>query len=765
MQEEPPPTDPEMIAELEGIISSYSEKYLPSGDFSAPDSFVWAPTSSNAFTGDSHKPEWEIEYDDPFTDDIDNTLVFSRGVAMKRPSEVRDIGLMTPQSMRLHRTMMYPMQVVARKIPDCVYGRDQEFIRRECVHIGESGHYFFMRDYVKSGMTIHHDVVCAVIRGFFSRDPQKADYYQKVVRRSRVHMKDEDGSWSSFFPKTGFPLGMFVEGYTLLQYAMNQMVSSRVGKRPRRFNGNNDDMIASFLTLDDATEYFNTDVALQSDLGLSVKGSKTGISVDKFIYAEEYWDGSNLLLKDMLFSMSIIGARFAINVVHAKELVNSILMSCQPFVPKVKIAVRYAQEAYNVEFSEQEYNWPYLFGGWWPCFEEGLDSSIKWRTGDSIADCAYWASRVRIGMNKELKTVGTLAYGRKRNLRLTEIPTDPEDLKALKPLFGSKRCLKEYYNLISRAPREIKRKYTQLFIRRRERFNSYLTGKADCPPVVPGWLRRHPNSIIIKSMEGVKYSKRGFLMKQPILGITINDTKSRLGAMMARGLLTTDKPFPLSKSEKSLHALGITKELAVPFVPIAEGGLPMSHLQFHLRGLVPFYMEHGLFVKTIDDSDEQFNYTKHWEYCPLPLVWLLRCESVVRQRPQFPHISSDSATWWFKMVAKADIGAFEDLINWDKIPDTIELIPEEPTDPFAEYVRTLIDAVKIPEFKAKVVNLESAFNRESKEDNVQQTTVIDGILYKETLPGNWIKVQGDAEPCYDSEESEFGLEDGDLLFG
>jgi hypothetical protein len=765
MMEEAPPTDPEIIAELEGIVSSYSEKYLPDADFSAPDSFVWAPTSSNAFTGVDNKPEWEIEYDDPFTDDIDNALVFSRGVAMKRPSEVRDIGLMTPQSMRLHRTMMYPMQRVARLIPDCVYGRDQEFIRRECTRIGDSGHYFFMRDYVKSGMTIHHDVVCAVIRGFYARDPKKAEYYSKVVKRSRVHVKKEDGEWFSFFPSTGFPLGMFVEGYTLLQYAVNQMVSSRVGRRPQRFNGNNDDMIASFLTLEHATEYFNTDVSIQSDLGLSVKGTKTGISIDKFIYAEEYWDGSKLLFKDMLFCMSLIGARFAINVVHAKELVNSILMSCQPFVPKIRLAVKYVQEAYKCEFSEQEVNWPYLFGGWWPCFEDGLDTSIKWRDGDAIADCAYWASRTRIRMNKELKTKATLAYGRKRHMTLTEIPTDPEDLRALKPLFGSKKCLKEYYNLISRAPREIKRKYAQLFLRRRERFNSYMTGKQDCPSVVHGWLRRHPNSVILKTMYGVKYSKVGFLVKQPLLGITIHSTESRLGAMMARGLLTTDKPFPLSKSEKSLHALGITKELAVPFVPVSEGGLPMSHLQFGLRGLVPFYNETGMFIKTIDDDDEQFNYTAHWEYCPLPLVWLLRCESMVRQRPQFPHISPDNASWWFKMVTKVELSVLEDIINWDNVPSTIELIQEDPTDPFAEYVRTLLDAVKIPEFKARIVNLESSFNRESKDDNVQNTTVIDGVLYKETLPGNWIKVQSDANLDYESEESDFGLEDGDLLFG
>jgi len=217
-------------------------------------------------------------------------------------------------------------------------------------------------------------------------------------------------------------------------------------------------------------------------------------------------------------------------------------MSAPSVTPQIEKAVAIVQESFVHEFSPQEIKWPYLFGGWWPTYINGLDASIAWRAehSDALSDCAYWACRTRWRISRKLQCKASMAYSRRKNMTLVEVPDRPSDWLALQPLFGTKKTMKDYFGMLARAPREIKRKYVQLYLMRRAKFNSFLTGKEDCPSVPLGWLRRHPNSVIIKGMEGVKYSSEGFVVGKPIVGITLDNTESKLYAMQLQGFLTCD---------------------------------------------------------------------------------------------------------------------------------------------------------------------------------------------------------------------------------
>lgn len=649
-----PDADVELLKELEDEVARLSLKYLPSGDFSVPDEVVWRPSSSNAFDGESvTEPEWVMEFDHPESDVMTDRLEFCRGFAMKRPSETRDIGTLTPASLRLHREIMFPLQMACRNIKGCVYGRDQSYIRKTVEELGSSNRWFYMRDYTKSGMTVPHHVIRAVFLGFYRRKPELGEKAAKAFERQVLHIKIGEEMVAKH-PDTGSPLGMFVEGFTLLQYAMHNLTMSGLhGKID--FNATNDDMVACSMNEESIREYTTRDVILQQDLGMDMKVSKSGISELRFFYCEEYWDGDYIMEKDSLCTLALIGCKYAINIVHAKELANSILMSFAPWSPMVKVAMHVVISAYEVEFDEREKTWPYLFGGWWPCYRDGLDTSIEWREGDFYADAAYWACREHARKRTKLRVDPPLAYGRKKHILLLEEPPSLQDWISLVPLFGTKSTLQDYYSLITRNPRNLKKKYVDCYIQRQSKFIRITRGSEEMPSVPLGYIQRHPNTVIIKGLEGVQYTKEGFLYSKPILGSNLTSSALWLHGLRNSGYIDMGGPaIKFSKSEIKMHKMGLTRQLEYEQLPVAKGGVPLFAMNNYVKGLEDFYARTHLYVKSFSPDDEQVTQTKYWEWMPgIPFVYILRIMTYAGKIPNTPEFNEDTASWWHNACKSA----------------------------------------------------------------------------------------------------------------
>jgi len=610
-----------------------------------------------------------------------------------------------------------------------------------------------MRDYTKSGMTIPHPVVEAVIRGFYARDRAKADKVVKLFLNSVVYLKNGD-QVETYHPDTGFPLGMFVEGYTLLQYAINDYIISQMGKK-LMFDAVNDDMIVGSRDKELIESWANHDLVIQTDLGMSVKGSKTAITTDRFIYCEEYWDGDGISPKDCLFALAILGAKYAVNVVHAKELVEALIMSSGYFSGSIRQAVIEVQNSYHYEFSPEEVKWPHRFGGWWPAYRDGLDSAIEWRNGDCIADAAYWACQERVRLKKELKASATLAFGRKRNLVLLEHPTKEQDIIALQPLFGSKRCLRAYYQLLNRAPREVKKKYHQLYITRQRVFRDYMSGRRDMPSVTYGYLRRHPNSVIVHGMEGVKYTSEVWMVSNPRTYVKLDSVDAKLIALANQGIISVSLPCSVTGSQKELFCSGVTEELSCPRYPMPYSGMPLSYLQGGLKGVFDFWNRTKLGIAAIDDDDGGYQLSRRWMYIGLPLAWLWRIEHAMAKVPSVPKLTEDTAAWWLKAVMRRNVDPSE-FLDWgtQEEPDPLEEIIYH--DDFEARLLELLDSVKLDSIKAKLIPLIPDGTRGMKDCNI--ITGDDGKSYREVSAGHWLPVSGDAEPTSFWDDPESGSE-------
>jgi hypothetical protein len=614
----PEHVDENMLERITMKCAAYASKYVPDS-FKENPLHIYRPTASNGFDGvDTTVQEWELEYDDPVMDYDSPYMIAKRSIARKRPTEVRDIGILTPGSIRSHRRFMSVLQLIASKLPNCPHGKSQDYVKSLVRKIGSGTDYFFMRDYTKSGMTVPHEVIEAVMSGIFQDDDELRNLSVNFYKKGVV-LIEENGQTSFRHPDTGVPLGLWVEGYTILQYAIHDIIMQELGPGMGRImhSATNDDMVVGFSNLETRESYMALDVSWNSGIGMAVKFAKSGSSDHSFMYCEEYWRESKLLSKTSLFVLGILGAKYAVNIVHAKELCHSILL-CSPHVEEVhKTALSEVQARWGWEFSEQEHGWPFLFGGWLPQIINGVDHSIEWFDGDFIAGAAYWSSRIRNYKRTKLDDLPHLTIGRKLEIQLLREPEKPTLWADLIPYLGDKKTLKAHFGRL--PPKALEKRWNLLLKARAERFESYITGQQSMPVVREKWYARHPNSVILKWMPGVVTSSSTEMIKNPRIGLRETGGQGMLFHMRCLGYISCrlSRDFlQLTMTEQKFLSRGWTKELQYETLPLPIDGCGEEIIGTFYSDLEGFYSRTGLSVVSVL-GNPPVHCTRFWSDVPM----------------------------------------------------------------------------------------------------------------------------------------------------
>jgi len=613
-----PESSPEILSEIEEIVSRMSQELLTDEEImsDAPDDHVFRPVATGGFDGDDTKPEWLIEYDDPSWDIEEEIMICARSIAPKRPGETRDIGIMKPSSLHFHRRFMWHLQKAITKIDGCPYGKSPEYLRRVVGKIGSKNEYFYMRDYTKSGMTIPHKVQEAVLKGFFRRRPDMGLKAARFFSNQQLYFKQDDGSWLLTRPETGSPLGMFVEGYTILQYALHNLNCAQISAPSKsfQFTATNDDMVVGSVDRDHLEEYLLADERNNSELGMSYKDTKSGISHHKFVYCEEYWNGDELDPKSALFATTLIGAKHCNSIFHAKEYCHAVLLSAGCITPQIVNALHEIQAYWGPEFHDDEFNWPYLFGGWLPQIKEGVDHSIEWFNGDLKAIAGYWANQVRVRKKGKLTDEPHLTIGRKIGLKLIQEPENPSFWLDLVPLFGSKRALEYHYRTGFSHPAGVLKEYLLLSKLRKERYERIMHGLEDAPPVFEGYLSRHPNSYILDNMPGLCVEDPVSRVTTPRIGIKERGFIPELHRMRKLGYVDFDVPASVSQTSVMLAEEGISSPFNYTYLPVGPSGVSKRILQIFHKNYINFYERTGKCIVSVDDDDAPFEESRLWPY-------------------------------------------------------------------------------------------------------------------------------------------------------
>jgi len=513
---------------------------------------------------------------------------------------------------------MYLLQKACKKIKGCPYGRDLDFTKKVVSRLGQK-EFFYMRDYTKSGMTIPHQVQRAVLQGFYRRRPDLGNKAARFYEDQQLYIKDSvSGEWVLHRPDTGSPLGLFVEGYTILQYAIHEMNLRDLPYSSSHFlfSATNDDMVVANDFKDELEAYRDVDVRTNSLLSMSYKDTKSGISRGRFVYCEEYWIDFDLASKESLFSVALIGAKQCYSAFHAKEYVYAVLLNSGGITPGVEAALREVQAAVGWEFHEDEFNWPFMFGGWLPCIESGLDVSIKHYNGDLKQIAGYWAARSRLSKKGGLDDRGHLAISRKYDLKLLEESKNIPNWVDLVPFFGSKRTLERHYRKAHSQPRSILRDYEILSGVRRSTYNKIIKGEQEYPPVLEGYLTRHPNSYWLDAMPGVKVTDPLTRINRPRYGFATPSLDMKLAMMQKKGYLSMNRSRVVGGTILTLAGIGITEQCRYSYLPISSEGISAQVLTTQPKGLLDFYERTGKVPLSLGEGDAPLKETMLWGWMP-----------------------------------------------------------------------------------------------------------------------------------------------------
>jgi len=519
---------------------------------------------------------------------------------------------------------------------------------------------------------------------FFRRRPELGEKAARFFKDQQLWIKNND-EYQLFRPDTGSPLGMFVEGYTLLQYALHEVNLSHIEAPSSKFmfSATNDDMVVGSRDLSALEEYLQADERNNSALGMSYKDTKSGISTNRFVYCEEYWIDDHIDPKDALLAVTLIGAKQCFSAFHAKEYCYSVMLSAEKITLPILNALREVQSCIGFEFHEDEFNYPYLFGGWLPQIKSGLDHSIEWFDGDLKAVAGYWASQTKLPKKGKLSEVPHLTIGRKLGLKLIEEPSDGGNWIDLVPFFGTKKTLERHYRTSVRNPRSVHREYLLMSKLRQQAYQGIMDGSRDARPVYEGWLRRHPSSYIPDNLPILETGTAYTRVVKPRMGVKQRSFIHKLLCLRKKGFIDCDAFGIVSNTTIKIMEKGFQDTCPYQYLPIHEKGFSSLIFSEHLKGYQSYYERTGKVIIAYDEQDQPVIETALWGMMPWA-SFLTTCRMYAYGLSYFKRpldfnllvVLGGIHRQMSDLEAGPDYANDEDFVNSDVVPERSELLAE-----------------------------------------------------------------------------------------
>jgi len=432
----------------------------------------------------------------------------------------------------------------------------------------------------------------------------------------------------------------------------------------------------------DMEEYLLVDERNNALLGMQYKDTKSGICTNNFVFCEEYWLSDSIANKDCLFTTALVGARYANSPFMAKEYAYSILLSCTNVSQGIINALRDTQAHVGYEFHEEEYSWPYLFGGWLPMIKEGLDHSITWYDGDLRAQAGYWASQVRIRPKGTLSEKPTMALSRKIGMRLVAEQDAIPNWIDLIPLMGTRRTLKRHYRRAQTDYKAVFREYLLLAKLRLKKFNDIMNAKIEFKSPLHEWLKRHPNSVWLRVFPNMDTDTPVGRVDSPSYGFRDQSFEMKLLMMKHQGYLDAiSSPGRVTRgSQITLAESGVLTPCEYKYLPVGARGLSLEILKTYYPGFLPWYQEYGRVPVSLWDGDYPLECTRLWPYLyRSSLITLVRTWKYLRPMIQ-REISTAELIWMAQIISgvgKQEAEVFDPDIEPDPdIKDERSLIIE-----------------------------------------------------------------------------------------
>lgn len=323
----------------------------------------------------------------------------------KCPGDTRDAVILTlPSSNRVSWIDAQSMEVLAQ-MDHHIHLRSNRDIEKRISKMGKKSSHFVHRDLKKEGLTKPRVLLKIMLEALKQKYPH-AKAYDKTDFYEDFHLV-VDGV--KIFPKRGHGLGMAnclttFMNITIFFMSMNLENDEFIAVQGMAQSLSlNDDFLAGFDTFEDASSYIDREKYIMDELSLIYHPTKSFVSEDKFVIAEEYFPRS-LSEKESFKRAEVLQSLVCSCIGHAKNQINSqVNHKTMAYWEQYKAEI---VSYWGYEFYPEECQLPYSCGG--------------------------WVSDVLLGVNLDLIKLDQLPYNRKVYAAFKAAQTPPPRIRGRK---------------------------------------------------------------------------------------------------------------------------------------------------------------------------------------------------------------------------------------------------------------------------------------------------------------------------------------------
>lgn len=321
-------------------------------------------TSSSSTDSKTYKPskQWKERSRSTGVQFSTSPLKGRRTVIQIGPGNVRDTVVLPLDQVNTIRFLDAQIWEILSLMSGHAMVKDADLQRRIISEFESHSNFFYCRDLQKEGLTKPRELLTAMLEVLQERYPYMECFRYKSIYEGYTLLVDNEEVGLA----RGHGLGMANALTTLMNIVIFHLTIDEIW-RHESVEGRvdslsyNDDFVAGFETENDLESYYSYEDDVLDRYGLMRKPEKSFKGHKSFVFLEVYYP-SRLNRKESYYRREVLNSLSCSNIVHAKELINSLSSVAQPEILTCYLAEIISK--FGFEFFPGEERLPFTLGGW-----------------------------------------------------------------------------------------------------------------------------------------------------------------------------------------------------------------------------------------------------------------------------------------------------------------------------------------------------------------------------------------------------------------
>jgi hypothetical protein len=233
--------------------------------------------------------------------------------------------------------------------------------------------------------------------------------------------------------------------------------------------------------------------------------------------------------------------------------------------------------------------------------------------------------------------------------------------------------------------------YKRLARIRQDLYYKYIQGRLERPPVLQGWIKRHPNTYWLDNMPYIETRPTFTCIDDPRILGKKGDTSEfmRLLMLQAYGSIQFRASKPVCPTFVELAKAGILEECNFKVMPLSEEGVSSQLIGLAPKGFPGWFERNHLCPIRLSDEDTVLKATELWAFCPWASLRMAIMMFNYLKEVNRP-LDMDGYIWItgiHRQLSQPDQSSFEDL---DPEPDPLVAQESISKEILSEHIRDVL---------------------------------------------------------------------------